>query len=483
VVGVHSAGALTAFDANLTGYSAPATDAQQNWTITSDQVAGGVRTVIATRALSTGDPNDYTFTAAAGTLSLIWARANTNSFNYAYHGNTNRGITTATLTLVPVTPPPTGSANQTYCAGATVAQLVAVGSNIQWYANASGGSPLAVATPLVQGTTYHASQTVGGLESQTRLAVTVSIINSPSQAPVFVNPPASVCSNSNTITFNASSVNGATNYNWSNQGVQSATVQPTISYPILPGMNSMTVTVNASNQCGQGPSASHTVLINPAYNASIQQTACDTFVWNNQAYTSSGSYTYQGTTAAGCDSLVTLQLTILSNSSTNLTIAQCAPFTLNGTTYTQSGVYQQIIPSALGCDSTITIDFTLDPSFTVSFDTTVSGSFVWNNQTYLQSGAYTQNLTTVNGCDSTVTVNLTVLTGSLDESDAPLTIPTLLQRGSEMTLPEGAWNLWDYNGRLVLAVDPSTNNLRMDLTPGMYLLRSTRKAIKIMVIE
>ena len=113
VVGVHSAGALTNFDANLTGYSAPATDAQQNWTITSDQVAGGVRTVIATRALSTGDPNDYTFTAAAGTLSLIWARANTNSFSYAYHGNTNRGITAATLTLVPVTPPPTGSANQT----------------------------------------------------------------------------------------------------------------------------------------------------------------------------------------------------------------------------------------------------------------------------------------------------------------------------------------------------------------------------------
>jgi len=483
VVGVHSAGALTNFDANLTGYSAPATDAQQNWTITSDQVAGGVRTVIATRALSTGDPNDYTFTAAAGTLSLIWARANTNSFSYAYHGNTNRGITTATLTLVPVTPPPTGSANQTYCAGATVAQLVAVGSNIQWYANASGGSPLAAATPLVNGTTYHASQTVGGLESQNRLAVTVTLINAPAQAPAFVNAPASVCSNSNTITFNASNVNGATNYQWSQQGVQTTTVQPTVAYPILPGMNSMTVTINASNQCGQGPSATHTVVINPAYNSFIQQTACDTFLWNNQAYTSSGSYTYQGTTAGGCDSLVTLQLTILSNSSTNLTLAQCSPFTLNGITYSQTGVYQQVLPSALGCDSTINIDFTLDPSFTVSFDTTVTGSFVWNNQTYVQSGVYTQNLTTVNGCDSTVTVNLTVFTGSLDENGAPLAIPTLVQRGSEMILPEGHWNLWDYNGRLVLAVEPSTLRLRMDVTPGMYILRSTRKAIKILVTE
>ncbi|MFM7387292.1 MAG: hypothetical protein ACKO5L_03950, partial [Bacteroidota bacterium] len=349
--------------------------------------------------------------------------------------------------------------------------------------NASGGSPLAVATPLVHGTTYHASQTVGGLESQNRLAVTVTLINAPAQAPAFVNAPASVCSNSNTITFNATSVNGATQYEWFNQVAQGSTLQPTISYPILPGMNSMTVTVNASNQCGQGPSASHTVLINAAYNTFIQQAACDTFIWNNQVYTSSGSYTYQGTTTAGCDSILTLQLVVLNGSTTNVQIAQCGPFTLNGTTYTQSGVYQQILPSALGCDSTVTIDFTLDPSFTVSFDTTVTGSFVWNNQTYLQSGAYTQNLTTVNGCDSTVTVNLTVFTGSLDESDAPLMIPTLVHRGSEMTLPEGAWYLWDYNGRVVLAVDPSTHRIRIDVMPGMYLLRSTRKAIKIMVIE
>lgn len=483
VVGVHTAGALTSFDANLTGYSAPATDAQQNWTITSDQVAGGVRTIIATRALSTGDPNDYTFTAAAGTLSLIWARANNNSFNYAYHGNTNRGITTATLTLVPVTPPPTGSANQTYCAGATVAQLAAVGSNIQWYANASGGSPLAGGTSLVNGATYHASQTVGGLESQNRLAVTVSIINPPVQAPIFINTPASVCSNSTSINFNVSNVSGATQYNWSNQGVQGTTVQPSISYPVIPGVNSVTVTVNASNQCGLGPSASQTVLINEAFNSLLVETACDTFIWNNQAYTNSGTYTYQGTTVAGCDSVVNLQLTVLNGSTIQFEVSQCTPFTLNGITYNQTGTYQQTLTSVLGCDSVVTVDFTLDPSYDTSFDTTVTGSFVWNNQTYMQSGAYTQNLITINGCDSTVTVNLTVVTGSLDESDAPLTIPTLVQRGSEMTLPEGAWNLWDYNGCLVLEVDPSTNNLRMNVAPGFYLLRSSRKAIKIMVVE
>jgi hypothetical protein len=34
-----------------------------------------------------------------------------------------------------------------------------------------------------------------------------------------------------------------------------------------------------------------------------------------------------------------------------------------------------------------------------------------------------------------------------------------------------------------LAVEPSTLRIRMDVTPGMYILRSTRKAIKILVIE
>ncbi len=104
VVSVLNAGTLYSFDQYFAvPGNAPYTDAQQDWTITSDQVTGSVRTVIATRALSTGDPNDYTFTAAEGTLPLIWAMANQNIFWYAYHGSELRGITTATLTLAPVT--------------------------------------------------------------------------------------------------------------------------------------------------------------------------------------------------------------------------------------------------------------------------------------------------------------------------------------------------------------------------------------------
>src|SRR5204863_3172349 len=70
---------------------------------------------------------------------------------------------------------PTGSAVQSFCSYATAANLVATRLTIQSYAAASGGSPLATTTVLVNNTHYYASQTVNGCESATRLDVTVTI--------------------------------------------------------------------------------------------------------------------------------------------------------------------------------------------------------------------------------------------------------------------------------------------------------------------
>ena len=77
---------------------------------------------------------------------------------------------TATVNSTPSAP--TGSAAQSFCAGATVANLSATGSGIQWYAAAMGGSPLDPSTPLVGMSRYYASQTVDGCESSARLEVT-----------------------------------------------------------------------------------------------------------------------------------------------------------------------------------------------------------------------------------------------------------------------------------------------------------------------
>lgn len=70
---------------------------------------------------------------------------------------------------------PMGDFAQTFSAGATVANLSSTGSNIRWYTSASGGTYLDNTTPLISGTTYYASQTVNCTESETRLAVTVTV--------------------------------------------------------------------------------------------------------------------------------------------------------------------------------------------------------------------------------------------------------------------------------------------------------------------
>jgi hypothetical protein len=67
-----------------------------------------------------------------------------------------------------------GSSTQTFCEGATVANLVATGTALKWYAEATGGTEL-VATEVLTTGTYYASQTLNACESQTRLAVQVVI--------------------------------------------------------------------------------------------------------------------------------------------------------------------------------------------------------------------------------------------------------------------------------------------------------------------
>jgi hypothetical protein len=74
-------------------------------------------------------------------------------------------------------PAPTGDVYQNFCSenSPTVANLVANGSDIKWYANAVGGEPIAPTTALISGNYYFASQTVGNIESTERLFVTPKI--------------------------------------------------------------------------------------------------------------------------------------------------------------------------------------------------------------------------------------------------------------------------------------------------------------------
>jgi hypothetical protein len=82
------------------------------------------------------------------------------------------------------------------------------------------------------------------------------------------------------------------------------------------------------------------------------------YVWNGQSLTATGTYTNTQTGANGCDSVATLNFTVLANSTSTTTLSACVPFIWNGQSLTSNGVYTYTTLNAAGCDSVATLNFT-----------------------------------------------------------------------------------------------------------------------------
>ena len=87
-------------DRNYVGFSAPATDASQDWTTVSNNVVSGVRTLTLERALANGDTNDLQLPYNTSSIDLAWARSATATTTLASHGSGNRGFATGFFTVL-----------------------------------------------------------------------------------------------------------------------------------------------------------------------------------------------------------------------------------------------------------------------------------------------------------------------------------------------------------------------------------------------
>ena len=177
---------------------------------------------------------------------------------------------------------------------------------------------------------------------------------------------------------------------------------------------SHTVAVTTTGSC-QASTGSFTVggPAGPAA-SSTTESACNSYVWNGTTYTASGVYTFNTTSGAGCDSTATLNLTIKNATSSSSSASVCPsalPYQWNGSNYTASGVYTFRSTNAAGCDSTVTLNLTVKSNSSNSVSATVCAAslpYSWNSGSYTASGVYTFSTTNAAGCDSTVTLNLTV---------------------------------------------------------------------------
>ncbi|OFX56583.1 MAG: hypothetical protein A2046_13440 [Bacteroidetes bacterium GWA2_30_7] len=141
-------------------------------------------------------------------------------------------------------------------------------------------------------------------------------------------------------------------------------------------------------------------------------TACDSYMWiDGNTYTSSNNTaTFTLTNASGCDSVVTLDLTINNNTGIDVATA-CDSYTwIDGITYTSSNNTATFtLTNASGCDSVITLDLTINSNIGID-DVATCDSYIWiDGNTYTSSNnTATFTLTNATGCDSVVTLELTI---------------------------------------------------------------------------
>ena len=116
---------------------------------------------------------------------------------------------------------------------------------------------------------------------------------------------------------------------------------------------------------------------------------CDSYSWHGKTYTSNGYYTFDTSLVeCNCDSLTVLKLTLKHSTTSTIDTTVCLTYTwpLSGQTYKASGSYPYDIIGAnsVGCDSIVTLALTVESPLTVdpiippsSFsDTILSGETV-----------------------------------------------------------------------------------------------------------
>ncbi len=184
--------------------------------------------------------------------------------------------------------------------------------------------------------------------------------------------------------------------------------------------NSATYSISggAANGCDSIVTLDLTIIPYPT--GTDTRSECPGYTWlDGNTYTASNNtatHVLPGAASTGCDSLVVLNLTILPVPQGIDNQSSCGPYTwINGLTYTISTVnptFTLVGAAANGCDSIAKLHLVVNSATTGTDTRTECAGYTWiNGQSYYSD---TNGVTfaiaggAANGCDSIVTLNLTV---------------------------------------------------------------------------
>lgn len=185
------------------------------------------------------------------------------------------------------------------------------------------------------------------------------------ETPSFISGPTTVCPEA-TVTYSIPPSLGATMYTWTipgdaallgGQGTNSIVVDWT-------GSVGGQVCVMASNACNESGELCIDVTIGPPPSLEIEQAICQEdlpIVFEGQVINQAGSYSVTYVNEFGCDSIVTLDLEVFTPFPTTVyaTICEGDTYTVGNATFAQTGVYPIPLQTPEGCDSLVTLELTV----------------------------------------------------------------------------------------------------------------------------
>ncbi|MBC7845475.1 MAG: T9SS type B sorting domain-containing protein [Flavobacterium sp.] len=215
---------------------------------------------------------------------------------------------------------PTGNSSQTFCASQnpTLDTMVITGTAIKWHDNSTAGNILPISTPLLDGQTYYASQTLNDCESPTRLAITVALISTlpaNNYDELFCDDLNDGTETVDLSSYNSSVISNTTNYNFtyysSLSGAENETASNKISnfssYKLALRENKIYVRINSNTPCYAVAELKLTLLSKPKITIEDIVPICDnntitidagagfdSYLWSNGAMTQTISVTNPG---------------------------------------------------------------------------------------------------------------------------------------------------------------------------------------------
>ena len=157
------------------------------------------------------------------------------------------------------------------------------------------------------------------------------------------------------------------------------------------------------------------LTINYSATTILNDTACDYYSWYGSTYYQSGVYEHLEHTSARCDSLIILNLIIYYNDTVEIQVDTCDSYFWYGTNITQSGTYDHTITTSQGCTHHEILHLTIYPSETEDFNVTACDSIIWHGTKYDTSGEYYFDTITAHGCERRETLHLTISHSEIED--------------------------------------------------------------------